>query len=96
MNYRYRKHRATGNPPGRPRIIPHNLDELILEAIKSRADPKTGLAQFSWKKLARHFGVSRSTIWRQMKKLHRLGRLKTIWRTMPNHPEFHISFYLVQ
>lgn len=92
----YRKHRATGNPVGRPRIIPHNLDELILEAIKSRADPQTGLAQFSWKKLARHFGVSRSTIWRQMKKLHRLGRLKTIWRQDSTRPEFQISYYLVQ
>lgn len=93
MTYYYRKHRATGNPVGRPRIIPHNLDELILEKLKRETNPATGLVSFSWKKLAAHFGVSRTTISRQMKTLKRLGRLETVYIPYAPNPKLVDAYY---
>lgn len=52
MNYYYRKHRATGNPVGRPRIIP-----------------------------------------RQMTKLHRLGRLETVYIPYAPNPKLVDAYY---
>ena len=89
----YRKHRATGNPVGRPRILPHDLAEQILAKLKSMENPETGLVQVSWRELISHFGVSRSTIARQLSilKLHR--RLRCVYIHDKNDPELVHMFY---
>ena len=45
-------HRATGNPRGRPSKLPLDFENQILEAIRRRIDPKTGLAWPDWKGIA--------------------------------------------
>ena len=60
------KHRATGNPRGRPPRIPFDFGQRIMENLRGRVDPKTGLVRPFWKQMARELGVSRSTIARQM------------------------------
>ena len=42
-------HRATGNPRGRPSRLPLDFNQQILNALKRRIDPKTGLARPDWK-----------------------------------------------
>jgi len=73
-----RKHRATGNPRGRPRVLPPNLRELILESLKRRRDPKTGLVKPGWRGMARELGVSCSTIARQMVWLRQYGVVESV------------------
>lgn len=93
--YTYRKHRATGNPVGRPRTLPENLDEMILESIKKRIDPRTKLAKYSWSEMALDFRVSRSTIARQMRKLHRRGRIVSVPLPHPTLPDKYETFIAV-
>ena len=42
------KHRATGNPRGRPSKIPFDLGERILASFRRRVDPGTGLVRCSY------------------------------------------------
>ena len=74
-----RKHRAAGNPVGRPRILPHNLTEQIHTKLKSEMNPETGLVRISWRDLIHHFRVSRSTIARQLSILKLHGRLRCVY-----------------
>ena len=39
------KHRATGNPRGRPLKIPFDFGQRIMENLRGRVDPKTGLVR---------------------------------------------------
>ena len=71
-------HRATGNPRGRPPKIPFDLGLRILENLRRRVDPKTGLVRPLWKQMARELGVSRSTISRQMPELYASGAYERI------------------
>ena len=52
-------HRATGNPRGRPSRLPLDFNQQILNALKRRIDPRTGLARPDWKGIADN--KSRST-----------------------------------
>ena len=85
------KHRATGNPRGRPPKIPYNLDWLILCSLKRRVDPKTGLVQPDWRGMAREFGVSRSTIARQMVSVYASGAIERV--TIPVTPKVSRVYY---
>ena len=67
-------HRATGNPRGRPRVLPIDLDMQILESLKRRVDPTTGLVKPDWMGLAREFNTSRATIGRLAERLHKPKR----------------------
>jgi len=73
-----RKHRATGNPRGRPPKIPAGLEVRIMDALRRRIDPETGLVQPHWEQLARELGVSRSTIARHMVGLRLRGMVESV------------------
>ena len=73
-----RRHRATGNPRGRPRQIPVDIGDLILKALARRVDPETGLVQPLWRKLAKEVGVSRATLARQLAELKRRGAFDVV------------------
>ena len=72
-------HRATGNPKGRPPKIPFDFGLRILENLRQRVDPKTGLVRPLWKQMARELGVSRSTIARRMVGLYASGAYERIY-----------------
>ena len=72
-------HRATGNPRGRPPKIPFEFGQRILENLRERVDPKTGLVRPLWKQMARELGVSRSTIARRMVGLYASGVYERIY-----------------
>lgn len=72
------KHRATGNRRGRPPKVPWNLDWMILESLKRRVNPKTGLVKPDWCGMAREFGVSRATIGRSMKDIYGSGVIERV------------------
>ena len=50
----------------------------ILESLKRRIDPKTGLAKPDWKGIARELHVSRSTIARQMVGIRESGAVESV------------------
>lgn len=80
-----RRHRATGNPRGRPRKIPVDIGDRILKALASRVDPATGLVRPFWKKLVQEVGVSRATLARQLVALRARGAFDVIFvRKDPN------------
>lgn len=85
------KHRATGNPRGRPPKIPYDLDLLILDSLKRRTDPKTGLVAPNWRGMARELGVSRSTIARQMAFVHSSGAIERV--AVPIAPKVTRTYY---
>lgn len=72
------KHRATGNPRGRPPSVPFNLGDQIYDILKNRMDPVTHLVHPQWKELARQLHVSRSTISRVMPELKTAGLIESI------------------
>ena len=72
-------HRATGNPRGRPPKIPFEFGQQILENLRQRVDPKTGLVRPLWKQMARELHVSRSTIARRMAGLYASGAYERIY-----------------
>ena len=72
------KHRATGNPRGRPPSVPFDLGDRIYEILKSRMDPVTHLVHPQWQSLARELHVSRSTISRVMPELKSAGLIESI------------------
>lgn len=74
-----RPHRATGNPRGRPSRLPFDFEAQILNALRRRLDPVTGLVKPDWKGLARELGVSRSTIARQMVGLRDCGAIESVF-----------------
>ena len=71
-------HRATGNPRGRPSKLPLDFENQILEALRRRVNPKTGLAWPDWKGIAREIGVSRSTIARKMVGIRAGGDVESV------------------
>lgn len=71
-------HRATGKPRGRPPRIPFEFSQQILDALRKRIDPKTGLVRL-WRRLARELGVSRSTIARRMVELRASGEIESVF-----------------
>ena len=84
-------HRATGNPRGRPSKLPFNFGQMILEALRRRVDPATGLVRPLWKQLARELGVSRSTIARQMVELRESGAYEFV--TVKVSPKLSVVYY---
>jgi len=85
------KHRATGNPRGRPPKIPFDIANRIMQSLRERVDPETGLLQPLWKSMARELGVSRSTIARQMAKLYAGGAYERILVNV--NPRYAICYY---
>ena len=84
-------HRATGNPRGRPPKIPFDFGLRIMENLRQRVDPKTGLVRPRWKQMARELGVSRSTIARQMAELYANGAYERIY--VKASPRVTICYY---
>ena len=84
-------HRATGNPLGRPSRLPLDFNQQILNALKRRIDPKTGLARPDWKGIARELHVSRSTIGRRMPDLRDCGLVESV--LIPVGPKVKITLY---
>ena len=77
-------HRATGNPRGRPPKIPFDFGRRIMENLRQRVDPKTGLVQPLTACMARQLGVSRSTVSRELRALRQRGALEIVYvRTNP-------------
>lgn len=74
-----RNHKATGNPKGRPPKIPADFGAQILNALRRRVDPSTGLVKPLWRQLAQELGVSRSTISRQMVLLYASGAYERVF-----------------
>ena len=81
-----RVHRATGNPRGRPSRLPWNFGQKILDALKRREDPETGLVRPLWAQLARELGVSRSTLARQLAKLRASGAYEVVTDSVRTEP----------
>ena len=73
-----RAHRATGNPRGRPPKIPFDFGQRIMENLRRRVDPKTGLVRPLTARMARELGVSRSTVSRQLRGLRECGAFETV------------------
>ena len=71
-------HRATGNPRGRPPKLPLDFVQRIMENLRRRVDPKTGLVRPLTAHMARELGVSRSTISRQLRGLRQCGAFETV------------------
>lgn len=85
------KHRATGTPRGRPSRLPFDFGNQILDALTRRVDPTTGLVKPDWKGLAREFGVSRSTIAREMVGLRSCGAVESVY--VPRGPKVKVIYY---
>ena len=73
-----RAHRVTGNPRGRPPKIPFDFGQRIMENLRRRVDPKTGLVRPLTARMARELGVSRSTVSRQLRGLRECGAFETV------------------
>ena len=73
-----RAHRATGNPRGRPPKIPFDFGQRIMENLRRRVDPKSGLVRPFTAHMARELGVSRSTISRELRSLRECGAFETV------------------
>ena len=73
-----RAYRATGNPRGRPPKIPFDFGQRIMENLRRRVDPKTGLVRPLTAPMAREHGVSRSTVSRQLRGLRQCGAFETV------------------
>ena len=71
-------HRATGNPRGRPPKIPFDFGQRIMENLRRRVDPKSGLVRPFTAHMARELGVSRSTISRELRSLRECGAFETV------------------
>ncbi len=87
------KHRATGNPRGRPPKIPFDLSNKILDVLNRRMDPETRLVRPLWKSLAKELGVSRSTISRMIPSLKTFGFIESVHRPSPRNPKVKIVYY---
>ena len=72
-------HRATGNPRGRPPRLPFDLGKRIMENLRQRVDPKTGLVRPFTAHMARELGVSRSTVSRELRGLRQLGAFEIVY-----------------
>ena len=84
-------HRATGNPRGRPPKIPFEFGQRIMENLRQRVDPETGLVRPRWKQLARELGVSRSTVARRMAGLYASGAYERIYVKV--NPRVTVCYY---
>ena len=73
-----RAHRATGNPRGRPPKIPFDFGQRIMENLRRRVDPKTGLVRPLTAHMARELGVRRSTVSRELRGLRQCGAFETV------------------
>ena len=71
-------HRATGNPRGRPPKIPFDFGQRIMENLRRRVDPKTGLVRPLTARMVRELVVSRSTVSRELRGLRECGAFETV------------------
>ena len=63
----------------------------IMENLRQRVDPKTGLVRPRWKQMAWDLGVSRSTIARQMAELYACGAYERIYVKV--NPRVTVCYY---
>ena len=73
------KHRATGNPRGRPSKLPFDFGERMLASFRRRVDPATGLVRPLLRETARELGVSRSTVSRELRSLRQSGAVELVY-----------------
>ena len=71
-------HRATGRPRGRPPKLPFDFGQRIMENLRRRVDPKTGLVRPLTAHMARELGVSRSTVSRELRSLRQSGAYEIV------------------
>ena len=71
-------HRATGRPRGRPPKVPFDFGQRIMENLRRRVDPKTGLVRPLTAHMARELGVSRSTVSRELRSLRQSGAYEIV------------------
>ena len=62
-----------------PPKLPFDFGERILENLQRRVDPKTGLVRPLTAHMAREFGVSRSTISRELRILRQCGAFEIVY-----------------
>ena len=67
------------------------LHKRILENLRGRVDPKTGLVRPRWTQMARELGVSRSTIARRMVGLYASGAYERIYVKVS--PKVKVCYY---
>ena len=72
-------HRATGYPRGRPPKIPFDFGKRIMDDLRQRVDPKTGLVKPFTACMARRLGVSRSTVSRELRSLRQFGAFEIVY-----------------
>ena len=72
-------HRATGNPRGRPSKLPFDFWKRIMENLRKRVDPKSGLVRPLTTRMARELGVSRSTVSRELRSLREYGSIELVY-----------------
>ena len=89
------KHRATGNPRGRPPSVPFDLDTQIYDVLQRKMNPDTHMVRPQWKELARELGVSRSTISRVMPSLKSAGLIESVVVTSPKNAKYKYVLYKV-
>ena len=73
------------------RVSLDDFNQQIMDALKRRIDPKTGLARPDWKGLARELHVSRSTISRRMPDLRDCGLVESV--LIPVSPKVKVTLY---
>ena len=72
-------HRATGNPRGRPPKLPFDFGKRIMDNLRRRVNPKTGLVRPLTAHMARELDVSRSTVSRELRSLRQLGAFEIVY-----------------
>ena len=90
------KHRATGNPRGRPPSVPFDIGDQIYDILKRQMDPMTHLVRPQWKELALQLHVSRSTISRVIPTLKTIGLIESVVVTSPRNARIKYVLYKVK
>ena len=68
----------TGRPPGRPRSLPQNLEELVLGDLLNRMNTETRLVLPDLRGIARRLGISHASIRRVARVLHDKGKVQSV------------------
>ena len=62
-----------------PPKIPFDFGKRIMDDLRQRVDPKTGLVRPFTAHMARELGVSRSTISRELRSLRQFGAFEIVY-----------------
>ncbi len=91
------KHRATGNPRGRPPKLPFDIEERVLRNLEERMDKTTLLVRPELNKLAKGLGISRSSLKRVIVGLRNSGWIElSFTKRHPTDRTFTIRYKMVK